>query len=115
MKQAIFHKCCVTKISLHLCAGRQLLETHDIGYHINHNNDTVGDNTTYPQNCTPPSIEEFPEDFMTMKQRRRGGVIFHMVIVLYIFAALAIVCDDYFVSSLEKICNGNYGKNQYFF
>ena len=30
----------------------------------------------------------------------------HILIVLYTFGALAIVCDDYFVASLEYICEG---------
>ena len=57
-----------------------------------------------PQNCVKPSIDEFPDDFMTQYQRReQGGVVFHFLLVIYMFGALAVVCDDYFVPSLEQI------------
>ena len=65
------------------------------------------DTETQKVNCVKPSIDDFPDDFMTQYQRqKRGGVIFHILVALYMFAALAIVCDDYFVSSLEKISDG---------
>lgn len=57
--------------------------------------------------CVKPSIDDFPDDIMTQYQRQKqGGVIFHIVIALYMFAALAIVCDEYFVPSLEKLSEG---------
>ncbi|XP_062380276.1 sodium/potassium/calcium exchanger 3 [Sardina pilchardus] len=53
---------------------------------------------------TPRSaIHEFPEDVFTKEQRRRGALLLHAVCVVYMFYALAIVCDVYFVPSLEKI------------
>uniref|UniRef100_A0A674K5L0 Solute carrier family 24 member 4 n=1 Tax=Terrapene triunguis TaxID=2587831 RepID=A0A674K5L0_9SAUR len=38
------------------------------------------------------------------KDRQEGAVLFHIIGALYMFYALAIVCDDFFVPSLEKIC-----------
>ncbi|XP_071490620.1 sodium/potassium/calcium exchanger 3-like [Diadema antillarum] len=55
-------------------------------------------------NCTPSTIEEFPPDIFTKEQRANGAIILHTLMAVYMFVALAIVCDDYFVSSLEKIC-----------
>lgn len=57
------------------------------------------------KNCTTRSAEEFPGNFMTLKETRDGGVFAHILIVLYVFGALAIVCDDYFCASLEIICD----------
>ncbi|KAF4788650.1 Sodium/potassium/calcium exchanger 4 [Turdus rufiventris] len=58
------------------------------------------------KNCTEPgvSINEFPEDIFTNKERQQGGILLHIIAALYMFYALAIVCDDFFVPSLEKIC-----------
>lgn len=57
-----------------------------------------------PQNCVKPSIDDFPGDFMTQYQRReQGGVVIHFLLAIYMFGALAVVCDDYFVPSLEQI------------
>ncbi|CAG0899627.1 unnamed protein product [Darwinula stevensoni] len=55
-------------------------------------------------NCTPPAIEEFPGDFLSPSQRNRGGVVIHFLIGIYLFVAIAIVCDEYFVPSLDVIC-----------
>uniref|UniRef100_H3CXG9 Sodium/calcium exchanger membrane region domain-containing protein n=1 Tax=Tetraodon nigroviridis TaxID=99883 RepID=H3CXG9_TETNG len=49
------------------------------------------------------AIHEFPEDIFTKEQRQNGAVILHTLCAIYMFYALAIVCDDYFVPSLEKI------------
>ncbi|XP_027493709.1 sodium/potassium/calcium exchanger 4 [Corapipo altera] len=56
------------------------------------------------KNCTEPAIHEFPEDIFTNKERQQGGILLHILAALYMFYALAIVCDDFFVPSLEKIC-----------
>ena len=55
-------------------------------------------------NCVKPSIDEFPNDFMTQHQRKeQGGVVIHFLLAIYMFGALAVVCDYYFVPSLEQI------------
>ncbi|XP_062863999.1 sodium/potassium/calcium exchanger 4a [Trichomycterus rosablanca] len=62
------------------------------------------DNSTEAKNCTDPAIHEFPEDVFTHQERTRGAVLLHIFAAVYMFLALAIVCDDYFVTSLEKLC-----------
>lgn len=61
------------------------------------------ENLTKKLECLRPDIEQFPKGFTTQEQRKNGLVIFHFVIATYMFIALAIVCDDYFVPSLERI------------
>ncbi|XP_044292288.1 sodium/potassium/calcium exchanger 4 isoform X2 [Varanus komodoensis] len=56
------------------------------------------------KNCTEPAIHEFPDDLFTNKERKKGAILLHITGALYMFYALAIVCDDFFVPSLEKIC-----------
>jgi len=48
--------------------------------------------------------EAYPRDWSTLEQLRSGGVMVHFLIMIYMFFGLAIVCDDYFESALEKIC-----------
>ena len=45
----------------------------------------------------------FPPDLFTKTQLKQGGVICYMVGVLYMFVALAIVCDEFFVPALDVI------------
>ncbi|XP_068432832.1 sodium/potassium/calcium exchanger 4 isoform X1 [Clinocottus analis] len=56
------------------------------------------------KNCSAPAIHEFPNDVFTNDERKSGAILFHIAAALYMFLALAITCDEYFVTSLEKIC-----------
>ncbi|XP_078144827.1 sodium/potassium/calcium exchanger 3 [Centroberyx gerrardi] len=56
------------------------------------------------KNCTEPAIHEFPRDYFTNQERVDGAVGLHVLCAMYMFYALALLCDDYFVPSLEKIC-----------
>ncbi|XP_063697219.1 sodium/potassium/calcium exchanger 4 isoform X2 [Culicoides brevitarsis] len=59
----------------------------------------------YGGNCTQPAIDDFPKDLFTEEQRRQGFVLLHVLGSLYLFVALAVVCDKYFVPAVEKICH----------
>uniref|UniRef100_A0A3B5MFI4 Sodium/calcium exchanger membrane region domain-containing protein n=1 Tax=Xiphophorus couchianus TaxID=32473 RepID=A0A3B5MFI4_9TELE len=54
--------------------------------------------------CVIAAIHEFPRDYFTNQERTEGAVGLHVLCAVYMFYALALVCDDYFVPSLEKIC-----------
>lgn len=57
-------------------------------------------------NCTPPAVNEFPSDGLTREQRQQGWAVIHAIIACYCFTLLAIVCDDYFVPAVKKLCDG---------
>lgn len=38
--------------------------------------------------------------------RQHGGLILHIIVAIYTFFGLAIVCDEYFVASLDRLCEG---------
>uniref|UniRef100_A0A673N3Y7 Sodium/potassium/calcium exchanger 1 n=1 Tax=Sinocyclocheilus rhinocerous TaxID=307959 RepID=A0A673N3Y7_9TELE len=46
---------------------------------------------------------EYPEDIFTIEERRKGWVILHIFGMVYMFASLAIVCDEFFVPTLGVI------------
>ncbi|ALC49668.1 CG12061, partial [Drosophila busckii] len=52
-------------------------------------------------NCTPPAIMDFP-NFMREKSILYTCIC--IVCTLYFFVMLAIVCDDYLVTSMERLC-----------
>ena len=54
-------------------------------------------------NETEEKTPLFPRDLFTIEERRRGAVILHILGVVYMFVALAIVCDEFFVPSLDVI------------
>ena len=45
----------------------------------------------------------YPEDVFSESQLKNGAVILHVIGVIYMFVALAIVCEEFFVPSLEVI------------
>lgn len=45
----------------------------------------------------------YPEDIFSVDQRRQGWVSLHVIGMIYMFVALAIVCDEFFVPGLEVI------------
>ncbi|NXU52801.1 NCKX1 protein, partial [Turnix velox] len=53
----------------------------------------------------PPyeSKAEYPEDLFSVEERRQGWVVLHIFGMMYVFVALAIVCDEYFVPALGVI------------
>ncbi|CAF4376771.1 unnamed protein product [Rotaria sp. Silwood2] len=65
---------------------------------------TVGWQPGQMKNCTEPAIDEFPEDIFTQLQRRHGAIVFHLFACIYIFIAIAILVDDYFIAALDKLC-----------
>lgn len=52
--------------------------------------------------CTPEAYLEFPNDLIGDKWRSRGLVIIHIAVVCYMFYSLALVCEKYFIPSLEE-------------
>lgn len=70
------------------------------------NVNTISFNFITEINCTQPAIDDFPRDLFTEAQRQTGAVVLHVIASLYLFLALAVVCDEYFVPAVEKICAG---------
>ncbi|XP_060887043.1 sodium/potassium/calcium exchanger 2-like isoform X2 [Labrus mixtus] len=46
---------------------------------------------------------DYPRDLFTLDERRQGAVVLHMFGMIYMFIALAIVCDEFFVPALTVI------------
>ena len=53
--------------------------------------------------CTKTQDALFPKDLFECSQLRSGAVILHIVGILYMFYALALVCDEFFVPALDVI------------
>ncbi|KAG8505257.1 Sodium/potassium/calcium exchanger 5 [Galemys pyrenaicus] len=53
--------------------------------------------------CVLSPSSEFPDGFFTKQERADGGIIIYFLIILYMFMAVSIVCDEYFLPSLEII------------
>ncbi|XP_072166841.1 sodium/potassium/calcium exchanger 5-like [Diadema setosum] len=55
-------------------------------------------------NCTLKSTDEFPLHLFTTEQLRHGALLIHLLVTAYMFGAIAIICDDYFMPALELTC-----------
>lgn len=60
----------------------------------------VSENET---DCIPPQSSEFPDGFFSVQERKDGGLVIYFMIIFYMLLAVAIICDDYFLPSLEVI------------
>ncbi|NXP29058.1 NCKX1 protein, partial [Scytalopus superciliaris] len=59
---------------------------------------------SYPDEEPPyESKGEYPQDLFSVEERRQGWVVLHIFGMMYVFVALAIVCDEYFVPALGVI------------
>ncbi|XP_077568719.1 sodium/potassium/calcium exchanger 5 [Stigmatopora nigra] len=53
--------------------------------------------------CIAPQSSEFPDGFFSVQERKDGGLVIYFMIIFYMLLAVAIICDDYFLPSLEVI------------
>lgn len=51
-----------------------------------------------------PQIESLFDSTPVGDQRLKGAIILHIFAAFYFFTLLAIVCNDYFLPSVECIC-----------
>ena len=65
--------------------------------------DEVDNVTTNATSSTETEGSHFPTDVFSLEQKRHGAVILHIVGVLYMFVALALVCDEFFIPALEIV------------
>ncbi|XP_033214359.1 sodium/potassium/calcium exchanger Nckx30C isoform X2 [Belonocnema kinseyi] len=82
----------------------------DKSYQGTNNTNIEGYNSTthhHHHNKVGGNISEqaplFPTDLFSLEERRHGAVILHILGVVYMFVALAIVCDEFFVPALDVI------------
>jgi sodium/potassium/calcium exchanger 2 len=73
---------------------RKLLETTDLD---------AKSATTAATLTTTHKKSEYPPDLFSPEQRKQGAIVLHIFGLIYMFVALAIVCDEFFVPSLEVI------------
>ncbi|XP_055485523.1 sodium/potassium/calcium exchanger 2 isoform X2 [Psammomys obesus] len=74
-------------------------------------NDKIRDYTPQPpasqedqaENSTEHAQGDYPKDIFSLEERRKGAIILHVIGMIYMFIALAIVCDEFFVPSLTVI------------
>ncbi|XP_074480693.1 sodium/potassium/calcium exchanger 1-like isoform X1 [Sebastes fasciatus] len=59
--------------------------------------------TPRPPPQTPHRKGDYPPDLFSVEQRQQGWVVLHVIGMVYMFVALAIVCDEFFVPGLEVI------------
>jgi len=64
-----------------------------------------GENSAKLDRCNVAKNESgmFPPDVFTEKQLKDGAIVLYVIGILYMFYALALVCDNYFVPSLDVL------------
>ncbi|XP_013793090.1 sodium/potassium/calcium exchanger Nckx30C-like [Limulus polyphemus] len=91
-----------TKKTSHSNEWNKFLNFETKGYKLvpsRHLLQTRNHNSSEPTKQPP----QFPEDLFTEQQRKHGAVIFHVLGLVYMFVGLSIVCDEFFVPTLDVI------------
>jgi solute carrier family 24 (sodium/potassium/calcium exchanger), member 2 len=84
-------------------SSRHLLNS---GEKLHHHHHMLLENSSMSLNETVVEVLKdplFPADLFTVEQRRQGAITLHILGVIYMFVALAVVCDEFFVPSLDVI------------
>lgn len=76
----------------HVSTYRKLLQSDD-----------SPDNATETAASTSTGDKKFPPDLFSEPQRKQGAIVLHIFGVIYMFIALAVVCDEFFIPALEVI------------
>ena len=84
------------------------LNIHDPTDYSNQSRDTRPASTTTStgatgDDCIAPSIQDFPTDLFTQRQRMYGALVFHLTFAVFLYMAITKVCDDYFMNALDLI------------
>ncbi|XP_077989326.1 sodium/potassium/calcium exchanger 2-like [Glandiceps talaboti] len=64
---------------------------------------TTNNISTTEISVTTGEGKQYPVDIFSIEERRQGAVVLHCFGLIYMFVALAIVCDEFFVPSLGVI------------
>lgn len=78
------------------------------GHNNGNENVTIKKQTKKPKESAQSAIDEFPPDFMSEETRQKGGFVVHIIIFIYLCIVLAVVCDNYFLKSLEYISESKF-------
>ncbi|XP_057691748.1 sodium/potassium/calcium exchanger 2-like isoform X2 [Corythoichthys intestinalis] len=63
-----------------------------------------GTTVTPPSSSDAPHLQgQFPKDPFTNQGRRQGWVVLHILGMIYMFASLAFLCNEFFVPAMEVI------------
>ena len=54
-------------------------------------------------NGTNEKKGQYPQDIFTLAQKRQGAIILHIIGMCYMFLALSIACDEFFIPALALI------------
>eukprot|EP00294_Goniomonas_avonlea_P008300 CAMPEP_0114557390 /NCGR_PEP_ID=MMETSP0114-20121206/9806_1 /TAXON_ID=31324 /ORGANISM="Goniomonas sp, Strain m" /LENGTH=695 /DNA_ID=CAMNT_0001742677 /DNA_START=47 /DNA_END=2134 /DNA_ORIENTATION=- len=90
---------------------------HDSGWHLQHTSTAHTGRHSHPLDVFRPSHQRallcnvadggsgglYPPELFTEEEKMNGALLFYAMGVIYMFFALAIVCDEFFVPALEVI------------
>ncbi|XP_039500172.1 sodium/potassium/calcium exchanger 3 isoform X3 [Drosophila santomea] len=60
-------------------------------------------------NCTLPTIVDFPN---LLRQKSWIAIVVSFLVSMYLFVILAIVCDDYLVPAMERLCYNEHAESE---
>jgi len=94
---------CITEYNNKTCsADEKTKEAKDAAYCVGVMKEDYGDDY-YTSGVYWCDVTDFPDSMFSIEERQNGGFLLYAIGLIYMFLALAIVCDEYFVPALECI------------
>ena len=79
------------------------LKDQNLSFQVTTAATTTTTTTKTTTNATKEAPSLYPPELFTDSQKRNGGFLLYVLCLFYMFCALAIVCDEFFVPALEVI------------
>lgn len=87
----------------HKCIFRRSASSSESFIEVTTAATTTTTTTKTTTNATKEAPSLYPPELFTDSQKRNGGFLLYVLCLFYMFCALAIVCDEFFVPALEVI------------
>jgi hypothetical protein len=93
---------CVLSIAWNKITSTATLAPRQIELEHEHYRRQLAQNASALPKCDT-LLTNYPKEAFTWEAKKGGAVVLYILGVMYMFIALAIVCDEFFVPALEKI------------
>ena len=57
------------------------------------------------ETCFQPTLENFPKDLFTEAERKRGAIVVHWIVAIYIFGILSLLIQAYIISAIKTMAD----------
>lgn len=65
----------------------------------------INKDTGQNETCFQPTLENFPRDLFTDEERKRGAIVVHWIVAIYIFSILSLLIQAYIIGAIKTMAD----------